>query len=300
MRAVKKSIRIETTPIQLSEELGFEWFIIPTFSQFMEAFHPCNEDRQNRISIFYCPEHCLVLWCLMLRLPFMSHVLNIAPAICRFTGWNASSWTCISSNIEIGKNHENNKIAIFWASRSDAFGLCCGTLAVNLPSCPMSPACSIYISSPLSVALLCIHLHLWVARWTKTVHSFSSSPVQCFYSCNDPCKPLAVLSIAKQPRSHRGETALLASLPHLPAISQSPHASARPQEIRGGGFRWRRLLFFPIFTTGSRPTTCGTYCQFGWYCQATTTYYYQTTTGTVHPDPLWVVPQVVSATNTYI
>lgn len=109
--------RTETTSIELSEELGFEWLWCLLFcNSWRLSILATRIDKSVSVNflIFYCPENCLVPWCLMLKLPFMSHVLNIAPAICRFAGWNASSLTCISSNIEIRKNHENKKIAMFF------------------------------------------------------------------------------------------------------------------------------------------------------------------------------------------
>lgn len=104
----------------------------------------------------------------------MSHILNIAPAVFTFAGWNASSLTCTFSNIEIeiGKNHETKRSHSFWPSQFDGFGLCCGTLAINLLSCPMLPACSIYISNPSSVALLCTYLHLCGEHHCGIVHFF--------------------------------------------------------------------------------------------------------------------------------
>ena len=180
--STQKNSRTETTSIEFSEELGFEWFRWPTFLQFMEAFHHWNEERQKCISEFLdlllpkelsCPmmSHDVSCWgCPAV----MSHILNIAPAVFTFAGWNASSLTCTSSNIEIeiGKNHDTKRSHSFWPSQFDGFGLCCGTLAINLLSCPMLPACSIYISNPSSVTLLCTYLHLCGEHHCGIVHFF--------------------------------------------------------------------------------------------------------------------------------
>ena len=181
--STQKNSRTETTSIEFSEELGFEWF---------RCLHVCNswrlsiiETRKDKsVSVNYSEFLDLLLpkalSCLMMSHDVscwgcpavMSHILKNCPSRLQIRRLKCKLIDLHFLKHWNWKEPWKQKTHFFWPSQFDSFGLCCGTLAINWLSCPMLPACSIYISNPSSVTLLCTYLHLCGEHHCGIVHFF--------------------------------------------------------------------------------------------------------------------------------
>ena len=167
MRALKKTVGLSQPPLNSQKSLasnGFGAYIFTIHGGFPSLKRWISwSSIAQRIVLSYD-----VSWCLMLRVP-CCHVSYPQHCPSRF---HICRLKCKLIDMHFLK-HWNWNWKEPW-NKKITFFLAIPIWAINLLSCPMLPACSIYISNPSSVALLCTYLHLCGEHHCGIVHFFRS------------------------------------------------------------------------------------------------------------------------------